>query len=79
MQKCSVRLWNPFVLSNLARIAGGQTRIGLWSYSMNKADGGAGGGYEVVQGRSDKEAFWIFGQEIMYGSGLFTLALALAW
>ena len=40
---------------------------------------GAGGGYEVVQGRSDKEAFWIFGQEIMYGSGLFTLALALAW
>ena len=70
MQKCSARLWNPFVLSNLARIAGGQTRIGLWSYSMNKADGGAGGGYEVVQRRSDKEAFWIFGQEIMYGSGL---------
>ena len=40
---------------------------------------GAGGGYEVVQRRSDKEAFWIFGQEIMYGSGLSYYLLLLNW
>ena len=35
MQRC---LWNQFVLPNLANSAGGQTREGLWSYSMNKAE-----------------------------------------
>ena len=35
VQRC---LWNQFVLRNLANSAVGQTRIGLWSYSMNKAE-----------------------------------------
>ena len=35
MQRCR---WNQFVLPNLANSAAGQTRVGLWSYSMNKAE-----------------------------------------
>ena len=35
MQRCR---WNQFVLPNLANSAASQTRVGLWSYSMNKAE-----------------------------------------
>ena len=64
VQKCRDRLWNPFVLSNLARIAGGQTRIGLWSYSVNKADGGAGGVMKLFRGDLKKRHSGYLGKRL---------------